>query len=69
MFADGDARRRLLDGYRAAGRDALVADIEDEFFWNLADDVPALEAAGFTVRTWRVSELAWGVRAEPAGDG
>lgn len=63
MFRNETERDRVLTGYRNTGREALAAEIEDEFFWLIDDRVPELEALGFAVQTQRFSELSWGVTA------
>lgn len=39
----------------------LVEDFDDEFFWNLEDEVRKLEETGFEVTTNRFSDLSWGI--------
>lgn len=63
MFENAAAREAVLDGYRNAGREALAAEIESEFFWDLERDLEALRDAGFSVRSRRFSDLSWGVLA------
>jgi putative AdoMet-dependent methyltransferase len=61
MFGDLAARERALAEHAA---DPSVADaIREEFFWDLATAVPALERLGFAVETRRFSDLSWGVAA------
>jgi putative AdoMet-dependent methyltransferase len=67
MFEDAAERERLLTKHAA---DASVAEaIREEFFWDLASAVPALERLGFAVETRRFSELSWGVAARLARAG
>jgi len=51
------------DPYRDSGRGNLAEDIEDEFFWNLEVNIPALEHAGFVTSIKRFSQLSWGLEA------
>ncbi len=62
MFEDRAARERLLAKH--AGDPSVADAIREEFFWDLASAVPALERLGFAVETRRFSDLSWGVVGE-----
>ena len=50
--------------YTRAGRQALVDDIREEFFWHLDAAVGQLRSLGFAVTTKRFSALSWGIVAD-----
>jgi putative AdoMet-dependent methyltransferase len=69
-FESAGERARFLDRCRASGSEEqaeLALVIEDEFFWILEEDMPALESAGFEVVARRFSDLSWGIAATLAG--
>ena len=60
MFADPAAKQTFL----ATCEDAhLVADVHEEFFWDVARAVDELGDLGLTSDTRRFSELSWGIAA------
>lgn len=63
MFADPDARRSYLEDARARGEEELAEAIEHEFFWDLSEDVPRIEALGWKVEVRSFSALSWGLVA------
>jgi putative AdoMet-dependent methyltransferase len=63
MLENAAERERLLAKY--AQDDSVAGAFREEFFWDLASAVPALERLGFRVETRRFSELSWGVAARP----
>jgi putative AdoMet-dependent methyltransferase len=63
MFADAAARNAFID---TCSDPALVADVHDEFFWDVATAVAELDALDLSVSTRRVSELSWGIAARRA---
>lgn len=71
MFESPAARGEILAQYARTGRSELAEGIEEEFFWNLEDDLRVLCDCGFAVEAKRFSELSWGVagkrRSCPAG--
>ena len=64
MFRNEIERDRILNVHRRTGREALAAEIEDEFFWLLDRRVADLENLGFDVKTRRFSALSWGIAAQ-----
>jgi putative AdoMet-dependent methyltransferase len=70
MFAHADARAQQLAAYRASGdasQVALADDIEDEFFWDVAEALAQLRELGFSVEAQRFSALSWGIAATRPG--
>lgn len=63
MFESAPERDRLVDAYHRAGQESLVADIHEEFFWDVETDRRRLEDVGFDVDVIRFSELSWGIAA------
>ena len=66
MFENPAARREILASYRSSGREALAADIEDEFFWDVDHATGTLRGLGLRATAKRFSELSWGIAAERA---
>jgi putative AdoMet-dependent methyltransferase len=64
MFRNEIERDRILNVHRRMGREALAAEIEDEFFWLLDRRVADLENLGFDVKTRQFSALSWGIAAQ-----
>lgn len=62
MFADGTARTTLLERYRTEAP-GLLADLEEEFPWDLEASTRALRKTGFRVWVRQFSELSWGIEA------
>jgi len=63
MFKNKLDREMLMNRYSGSHPD-VVADIREEFFWNLEKTEQRLSADGFTVSSKRFSDLSWGVLAE-----
>jgi len=61
MFSDAAGRATIEEKY--ADRPALIADFDDEFFWDVGRAVKRLESLGFSVEAKRFSDLSWGIRA------
>ncbi|MEN8145622.1 MAG: class I SAM-dependent methyltransferase [Gemmatimonadota bacterium] len=66
MFRNENERDQILNRYRSSGREALAAEIGDEFFWLIDERVPDLESLGFEVQVKQFSELSWGLAAQKA---
>ena len=66
MFENAGERERILDEYRACGEGSLVAEIEDEFFWDLESAAAHWTDAGFALATRRFSTLSLGLGRESA---
>ena len=69
MFESVRERELARERYLERGLPVVAEAIEEEFFWLLDLDRPALEAAGFTVSTRRFSDLSWGLVAERRPEG
>jgi len=67
MFENAPERSRILAGYREAGEGALLADIEDEYFWDLETSTAVWRDLGFRTETCRFSTLSWGLHVHAAG--
>jgi SAM-dependent methyltransferase len=61
MFEDADGREAVIANLLRLGHTDAVADIGEEFFWDVASAVEELERIGFRVRTKRFSDLSWGI--------
>ena len=66
MFADSEALRSILKGFRRIGRGEL-ADVE--FFWDVTVATARLTELGFALTTTRFSALSWGIAACVASGG
>ncbi|MCP4445353.1 MAG: class I SAM-dependent methyltransferase [Myxococcales bacterium] len=64
MFESARAEAAICSEYSSTGRQNLVDDINDEFFWHLDVATDELKRLGFKVRSKRFSELSWGLLAE-----
>ncbi|VAW44877.1 hypothetical protein MNBD_GAMMA03-1619 [hydrothermal vent metagenome] len=42
----------------------LIADFEDEFYWNIDDESQKLKSIGFKIEIKRFSDLSWGIYGE-----
>lgn len=63
MFRDIAARDAQVERYREQGRADLVEDIEDEFFWLVAQADLLLGVFGFRTEVKQFSDLSWVIAA------
>lgn len=59
MFENGEARADLCARLSAE----LVAELEDEFFWNIEQSIPILQELGFKTGIRSFSPFSWGIAA------
>lgn len=63
MFENENKREQFVENCLCTGREKLVEEIEDEFFWNVEATTKALQDLGFQVTIRQFSELSWGIAA------
>lgn len=59
MTENDGQRRDLIRKFESEGRTDMVEELEDEFFLDLAHDVPLLERLGYHAEYERLSTLSW----------
>ena len=64
MFETKEAEAVICKRFADAGQSDVVADIRDEFFWDLETASAQLKEIGFVVSAVQFSELSWAVRCE-----
>ncbi len=63
MFENDEKKRAILEAYENSGNEAIVKDIEEEFFWNIDKSIEELQALGFLTEVEKFSELSYGIKA------
>ncbi|MCG8418445.1 MAG: class I SAM-dependent methyltransferase [Proteobacteria bacterium] len=63
MFESRTAERSLCNQYARSGRQELVDDLQDEFFWYVDEARAELQRIGFHTVHKQFSELSWGIAA------
>ena len=65
LILDDDVvdRARAVEDYKAAGKESLVQDITEEFFWDIEVDAKVLTDLGLSLETRQFSALSWGLVA------
>lgn len=64
MFANANARTEAIAHYEQAGRNDIVFDIYDEFFWLIDEALVTMKKLGWQVNVTRFSDLSWGIAAQ-----
>lgn len=63
MFQNDHEKEKVVQSLLKKGHKEGVADIKDEFFWDLDNALNQLEKLGFLTVVKRFSELSWGLAA------
>jgi hypothetical protein len=42
----------------------LIGDFDDEYYWNLEDELKILQSLGFRIEITKFSDLSWGIIGE-----
>ena len=64
MFENAMSRSNLLATFVNDGRQSLVDDINDEFFWDVDETTQAFASLGLDSHAQRFSTLSWGIVAQ-----
>ena len=63
MFENESAKRDTVRTLTERGFDGIAGDVEEEFFWDLSQDLQVLQDRHFKIETLQVSDLSWGFSA------
>ncbi len=64
MFQNTKEKEKIIQTLLTKGHKEAVADIDEEFFWDIEKATKQLEGLGFMTKAKRFSELSWGMVAK-----